>query len=218
MDTVKRKRELNALTESAILIAMAFILSFVKLFEFPWGGSITLVSMLPLVIISYRNGIKWGLISSLVFGILKIFLGFETISAAFLPGESQMIWFKALLMVLLDYVFAYTAVGISGVFKSRMKPQNALCTGAIVGLAARYVMHFLSGFILWGSYAEWFFTSLDESAGGTVGNGILSHLSGNALAAVYSLVYNGFYMIPELIITAIAAYLIGKIPAVSKTA
>jgi thiamine transporter len=206
----------RALTESAILIAMATILSLFKLYELPWGGSVTLASMLPLVLIGYRHGFKWGVLSALVYSLMQMLLGFGTISAAFLPGDDQMLWYNAVIMTLLDYVFAFSLVGLSGLFRNPEKPSKSLVLGSLVGTGARFVMHFFSGWILWGAWAASFFEGFDETTGGTFGAWIVNNFSGQGLAAVYSFIYNGFYMIPEMIITAILAFILGKIPAIRK--
>ena len=112
------------MTECAVLIALATILSIIKVFEMPWGGSITAASMLPLVIIGYRHGIKWGMFSSVVFSVIQMMLGGGTISAAFLPGDDQMKWYLAIIMVLLDYFFAFSLVGLSGLFIDSQKPSK----------------------------------------------------------------------------------------------
>ncbi|MBE6582521.1 MAG: energy-coupled thiamine transporter ThiT [Ruminococcaceae bacterium] len=204
------------MTECAIMIALATILSLIKVFELPWGGSITAASMLPLVIVGYRHGIKWGILSSVIYSLIQMLLGGSTISAAFLPGDDQMKWYLAVIMVLLDYFFAFSLVGLSGLFRNKNKPSKSLALGALVGTSARFVMHFLSGWILWGAWAAYFFEGFDETTGGSFGKFIVNTFDGQMLACVYSLIYNAMYMIPEILITVILAIFIGKIPYISK--
>jgi thiamine transporter len=147
---------------------------------------------------------------------MQMLLGFGTISAAFLPGDDQMLWYNAVIMTLLDYIFAFSLVGLSGLFRNPEKPSKSLVLGSLVGTGARFVMHFFSGWILWGAWAASFFEGFDETTGGTFGAWIVNNFSGQGLAAVYSFIYNGFYMIPEMIITAILAFILGKIPAIRK--
>lgn len=217
---MKTKKEFSqrtmAMTECAVMIAVATILSIIKVYEMPWGGSVTAASMLPLVIIGYRHGIKWGVISSVIYSLIQMLLGGGTISAAFLPGDDQMKWYLAVIMVLLDYFFAFSLVGLSGLFRNKEKPSKSLALGAFVGTSARFVMHFLSGWVLWGAWASWFFEDFDEKTGGGVGKFIINHFDGQALSCVYSLFYNAMYMIPEMIITVALAILMGKIPQISK--
>ena len=205
-----------ALTECAVMIALATILSIIKVFEMPWGGSVTAASMLPLVIIGYRHGLKWGVLSSVIYSLIQMLLGGGTISAAFLPGDDQMKWYLAVIMVLLDYFLAFSLVGLSGLFRNKEKPSKSLALGALVGTSARFVMHFISGWILWGAWASWFFEDFDKATGGSFGKFIVSHFDGQMLAGIYSLIYNAMYMIPEMIITVVLAIFIGKIPYVSK--
>lgn len=207
----------RALTECAVMIALATILSLIKIFELPWGGSVTAASMLPIVIIGYRHGIKWGMLSSIVFSILQMLLGGGTISAAFLPGEDQMAWYLAIIMVFLDYLLAYSLVGLSGLFRNKNKPSTSLALGALVGTFARFIAHFISGWILWGAWASSFFEGFDETTGGSVGAFFVNTFDGEMLSCMYSFFYNALYMIPEIIITVILAVIIGKIPKINST-
>lgn len=209
------------ITESAMLLAVAIVLELVsKMFipELPFGGQITLVSMLPVVLISYRHGIKWGLITGVAYACIEMILGGKTISAAFTNpeyfGGPQLMILKALVMCLLDYLVAFTAVGLGGLFRNRIsKPGAALACGSVVALLGRYAAHVLSGYILFSGWAEWFFTQEGFPAWGA---SIVSALTPGVLGFVYSLVYNGVYMIPEIIFTAIASVLIARIPGIVK--
>ena len=111
---------------------------------------------------------------------------------------------KFIFVVLLDYILAFMAIGIAGSAKRFTKtPAVSLTVGAVMGLMARYIVHIISGYILFGVYAEWFFSQSEW------GMGILTKLSGNTLMFVYSVIYNGLYMIPEIIITAVGGFLVG---------
>ena len=205
------------LTESAMLLAMAIVLELVsKMFipEMPFGGQITLVSMLPVVLISYRHGVKWGLVSGLAYALIEMVIGAKTVAAAFQPGyfgDAAMIG-NALIMCLLDYLVAFTVLGIGGCFRNRIKnPGVSLMCGSIVALSARFAAHVLSGFILFSGWAEWFFTQEGFPAWGA---SLVASLSPTMLGFVYSLVYNAMYMVPEIILTAIVALLLGKVPKI----
>ncbi len=213
----KMSTSTRRLTESAMLLATAIILELIsKLFipELPFGGQITLVSMLPVVLISYRHGMKWGFVSALAYALLEMAIGIKTVSAAFLPGyfgDGTMI-FKALLMCLLDYLLAFTTLGLGGLFRNKIKNRGAsLMCGGLVALGARYVCHILSGYILFSGWAEWFFTQDGFPAWGAK---LVEALSPTALGWVYSIIYNGMYMIPEIILTAIVALILSRIPKV----
>ncbi len=208
------------LTESAMLLALAIILELLtKMFipEMPFGGQVTLASMLPVVLISYRHGMKWGFVAAFTYALLEMALGAKTVSAAFLPGyfgDGAML-FNAILMCLLDYVLAFTVLGLGGIFRKRLQKKGAaLACGSLVALGARYVCHICSGYILFGSYAAWFFTQEGFPAWGAR---LVESLSPNVLSIVYSVVYNGMFMVPELIITAVMALVISRIPKIVTT-
>ncbi len=203
------------LVESALCLAIAVVLELVSKMiglELPFGGTITIASMLPIVLIAYKYGVKWGLLCGFTYSILQICMGLKVVSAMFLPGEGQMAVWQAICICLLDYVAAYTVLGIGGIFKNKFKKAApALALGVLVALSARYLIHVISGAIFYGSYAEWFFTQEGFYA---IGKQIMSSFSGTGLAIIYSLFYNGLYMIPEIIITTVAALIIGNVPAI----
>ena len=135
------------LTESAMLLALAIVLELISkaiIPEMPFGGQVTLVAMLPVVLISYRYGVKWGFVSGFCYALLEMALGAKTVSAAFQPGyfgDDTMI-FKAILMCLLDYLVAYTMMGLGGIFRDKIKnPGTSLMCGSLVALGARYLSH-----------------------------------------------------------------------------
>ena len=211
--TNKTKR----LTESAMLLAVAIVLELVsKMFipEMPFGGQITLVSMLPVVLISYRHGVKWGLVSGVTYALIEMAIGAKTVAAAFQPGYfgDGVMLLNAFVMCLLDYLVAFTVLGLGGCFRNRIQNRGAaLLCGSLVALGARYVAHIASGYILFAGWAEWFFTQDGFPAWGA---SLVVSLSPNALGLVYSVVYNGMYMIPEMIITGAVSLLLVKIPGI----
>ena len=205
------------LTESAMLLAVAIVLELLsKMFipEMPFGGQITLVSMLPVVLISYRHGVKWGICSGFAYALLEMAIGTKTVAAAFQPGYfgDGVLIVNALIMCLLDYVVAFTVLGLGGAFRNKIQNSGvALMTGSLVALGARYVTHIASGYILFAGYAEWFFTQEGFPAWGA---NLVETLSPELLGFVYSVVYNGMYMIPEMIITAVVALLLARVPKI----
>ncbi len=205
------------LTESAMLLAVAIVLELVsKMFipEQTFGGQITIVSMLPVVLISYRHGMRWGFVASFTYALLEMAIGMKTVSSAFLPGffgDGAMIS-NAIIMCLLDYIAAYTLLGLGGLFRNKCKnPGTGLMCGSLVALGARFVTHILSGYILFSSWAEYYFTQEGFPAWGPQ---LAAALSPAGLGWVYSIVYNGMYMIPEIVFTAIAALLISRVPRI----
>ena len=206
------------LTESAMLLAVAIVLELVSKMiipEMPFGGQVTLVSMLPVVLISYRHGVRWGLVTGSAYAMIEMLLGAKTVAAAFQPGyfgDGTMI-LNALTMCLLDYLAAFTVLGIGGCFRNRIEnPGAALMCGSLAALTARYLAHIASGCILFAGWAEWFFTQEGFPAWGAA---LVSGLEPGQLGLVYSVVYNGFYMLPEIVLTAVAALLIGRVPGIA---
>ncbi len=173
---------LKRLTESAILLAIATVLS---LFQFsgPWvlGGSITICSMLPIIMIVQRYGTKWGLLSALTFSVLQLILGLNNVQYA--PNA-----ITAIGIIALDYVLAFGVLGFAAIFNHKVADRRkAIILGIAVTFFGRFLCHFISGVIIW--EALW----------------------PNALGwapVVWSLAYNGSYMLPEAIITGLAAYLL----------
>ena len=206
------KQSTRRLCESGIFIALATVLSILKLFEFSFGGSITVLSMLPIVILSYRYGVKWGLICGFSYSIIQMLLGVNTISVFVLPGESRMVWWRVILMCLFDYVLAYTSLGLGGIF-AKKTPKKALVLGVIFSLGICYLFHVISGAVFFGTYADWFF---GEVMTGKVGSYILKTFTGIPLYFLYSFIYNGCYMIPEIILTVFGALAVSTIPAIKK--
>lgn len=210
-------KNVRRLVESALLIAIAIVLELIsKAFipNMPFGGQVTILSMLPIVLISYRHGVKWGFFAAFVYALLEMVIGAKTVIAAFQPGyfEDNAVLWRALLMCFLDYILAFTLLGLGGVFRNCIKKRGvALMCGSIVALVARYAAHVLSGYILFGAWGEWFFTQEGFPAWGAH---LVESVSPNLLAFLYSLVYNGIVMVPEIILTAIASLLIGSIPGI----
>ena len=106
---MKTNNKKNALVmcECAIMIALAAVLSFVKILELPYGGSVTAFSIVPIVIISYRHGVKWGLLSGFVFSIIQLIQGASNLSYA-------TSFLAAVTIILFDYVIAFTVIGLAG--------------------------------------------------------------------------------------------------------
>ena len=190
------KRTYN-LVLGGIMIAMATVLSFIAPFKLPYGGSITLCSMLPVMFFSYRCGLKWGLSAGLVFSVLQLLFGLDA-----LKGISAMMVVGS---IFLDYILAFTVLGLAGMFRGKIKNDAAAFTlGSFVSMMLRYFCSFLSGWVLWASFNE----TADMQGFIATFFPALGNLSGTALAVVYSLVYNGSYMIPEIILTCVVGFLL----------
>ena len=211
--TNKTKR----ITESAMLLAVAIVLELVSKMiipEMPFGGQITLVSMLPIVLISYRHGVKWGLVAGVAYALLEMAIGAKTVAAAFQPGYfgDGVMLLNAFIMCVLDYLVAFTCLGLGGVFRNKIENRGtALMCGSLVALGARYVAHIASGYILFSGWAEWFFTQDGFPAWGA---NLVASMGPQALGLTYSIVYNGMYMLPEILITAVVSLLLARIPGI----
>lgn len=208
------------MTFSAVMLALstclALVCSFIPFLRLPFGGSFTIASMLPIVLVSYIYGIKRGFFTAFVYSIIQMILNLmlgssSTILALFLPDSGTALS-ASIAICLIDYILAYTLLGLGGIFRNKIKNKAASLTlGTVLALSARYLMHIISGFIFYGTYAEWFFT---QEGFYKIGDLILTNTSGTALALIYSVFYNGLYMIPEIIITVIAAAIISRLPQI----
>ncbi len=210
------------MTVSAVMLALATVLALVcELIPFlnlPFGGGFTVASMLPIVIVSYMYGVRWGLFTSFAYSVIQILISLimgKTVLALFTPtSDEYMGLFAAFAIVIIDYLVAYTVLGLGGMFRDTFKNKIvALVLGVVVALLLRYSAHVLSGYIFYGAWAEWFFSQEGFYA---IGERILGEFSGKGLALIYSIFYNGLFMIPEIIITAVCATFVGALKYVRK--
>ncbi len=134
------------LVESAILIAIGFILSFIKLNFIP-TASISLFSMLPIIMIAYKYGASWGMLCGFVHGLLQM------VEGGIDTPPTETFW-GYLLVVMLDYILAFTFIGIAGLVRNVFKnPSLAISLCCVVGIFSRFIFSYLSGVIIWGVYA-----------------------------------------------------------------
>ncbi len=176
------KQQLLSMVEGAIMIALAIVLDYLcKLipFEFAYGGGIS-IAVLPLIYYTFRRGTVWGLGAGFVFAVLQIVTGWYPPPAG--------TWWAFVLCILLDYFLAFTVTGCAVLF-ARMFGSKHRLLGYGVGAAAvcvlRFVFSFLSGILLYGSYAP---------------EGMPIWL--------YSLLYNGGYMLPNAVIITVLVVLL----------
>ncbi len=191
-------QRIHILCEAAIMVALAVVLSIASklLLEpflaplFPFGGSVTLFSMLPICIISIKHGIGWGLGGAFCFSWFQILQG-----GVFAWGLTPVMLIGSLL---LDYILAFTVLGLAGILRKR--GTWGMISGIALVCVLRFLIHFLAGIILWANLAE--FVAFGQE---WVNRPVL-----------YSLVYNGGYMLPETILTVVGAILIFRLPAIRK--
>lgn len=182
----KSKNQVYRMTLAAMLVALAAGLSLIKIYKLPLGGSVTLLSMLPIILLSCMLGVKWGVGSAFVYSIIQ--LGFGIV----LDGVLGWGLTPASLIgtILLDYILPFTALGLAGI--AAKKGTVAVCISTAAVLSARFLCHLLSGAIIFDIWCEW------ENVW------------------FYSLCYNGSYMLPELIITVIAVGILFNLPQFKK--
>ncbi len=173
----------RTLVECALMVAIGTVLAQIKILDMPMGGSVTLLSMLPFVVVALRHGTKWGLLTGFANSLLQMLLGGVSAPAGTVASFMG--------VVMLDYVLAFTVLGLAGFFAKPLKNKLAgVCLGTAVVLALRFVCSFLSGALIWSSF---------------------SNVAQFGQAALFSLTYNGAYMLPELVFTTLAVCAIYKI-------
>lgn len=202
----------------ALAAALAFACAYIPFLNLPFGGGFTVASMLPVVLIAYMYGTRWGLVSAAVYSFIQLAFGAFTgggyVISLFTVGSDDFMGYGAAVWIcLIDYLLAYTLLGFGGIFRNKLKKAPALVLGTVLALGLRYLAHIVSGYIFFGAWAEWFFSQEGFYA---IGEKILSTFSGEVLGIVYSVFYNGLYMIPEIVITAVAAAFVSALPQIKK--
>ena len=157
------------MAEIAIFVSLATVLSYIKIFSLPQGGSVTSGSMVPILWLALRRGPKVGLFAAVLYGIVQLVV-------------DPMIYYPA--QVLLDYPIAFGSLGLAGFFQKRP------FIGITLVVSGRFLAHFFSGIIFFSNFAP-------EGMN----------------PALYSAIYNGGYLLVELIISIYVIYLLkaGKI-------
>lgn len=169
-----KKLSTKQLVFCGVAMALAFITSYFKILAMPFGGSVTLFSMLFICLIGYWYGVKVGIMTGLAYGILQFL---------------QEPYVLSIFQVCCDYVLAFAALGLSGLFH---KSKNGLVKGYIIGVLARGVFHVMGGYLYWMDYMPDNFPQ--------------------SLAAIYPIVYNYSFLLAEGLITV----LVISLPPVSK--
>ena len=161
---MSKEMDTRVLAEVAMSVALAYVLNLIIVYHLPQGGSITLGSMVPILLVALRRGPRIGIFAGTVFGIVQLFLG----------GY----WFT-LAQVIIDYPLAFACLGLAGFFR-----KNPL-VGVAVSMVGRFICHLASGVIFFGVYAP-------PELG----------------PYVYSAIYNGSFMLPESVISAVLIMLL----------
>lgn len=185
-----RNTKIKVLCECAIMVALAFALSCIKIIQMPLGGSVTLVSMLPIMLISLKHGYKIGLGTGFVYSMTQL-------TQALIEGDvfPYCQTFGVLIVCLLfDYLIPFTGLGIAGLFKdmSRIKNTEISCyLGFGLAVGIRFICHFITGVAVWGQWAP-------EGMG----------------KFLYSFLYNGAYLGVDLVLCLIVAVIMLRSKAI----
>ncbi|MBQ4364313.1 MAG: energy-coupled thiamine transporter ThiT [Oscillospiraceae bacterium] len=184
------------LVEGALMLAMAAALSMLTPFQriLPFGGSITIVSMLPICLFSIRHGVKNGVMLSSLFSFYQLGEG--------IIKEGLLGWGLTPLMligcILFDYIIAFSVIGLAGIFRD--KGKTGCLAGIVLALGLRYLSHFISGVVIFASTGKiW-----DE----------LDFVASNKF--IYSAVYNGAFMLPEILFTVLVTAVLLAAPQTNK--
>lgn len=187
-----KNTKVKILVEGAIMVALAFVLSCIKVFNLPWGGSITLMSMLPIVVFSVKHGVKKGLFVAFVYSLLQFGQG-VVVDGLFGWGLTPAMLVSC---IMFDYILAYTVIGFAGMF--RAKDISGCIAGTVIAIVIRFAIHVTSGVVIWHSSGKiWEAFSTDNEL-------------------LYSFLYNGTYMLPELVFTLIGTIILFTVPQTKK--
>lgn len=170
----KKTDSLKKLAVCAMMVALSFVLSLWSPLKFwPQGGSVTLGAMVPVILVALLFGTKWGLGCAFVNALLQLMMGFMEGMGSW--GLSPLV---LVCSILLDYILAYTVIGLAGIFRGNDSLRAVL--GTLLVCLLRYGFHFLSGWAFFGIWAEEGYTAL-----------------------TWALFYNMSYMLPETVISLI---------------
>lgn len=158
----------------AMAVALAYVTSFIRVFKLPYGGSVTLLSMLFIVLVANWYGVRTGMLVGFAYGILQFL---------------QEPYFLTLFQVCCDYVLAFAALGLAGLFREK---KNGLLLGYVTAVLARGAFHSLGGYLYWMDYMPENFPQ--------------------ALRSLYPIIYNYSYLLAEAAVTVAVI----KLPAVEQ--
>lgn len=193
-----QSKRIHILAECAIMVALATILSMLKIWDSPYGGSVTVLSMAPIILLSMRRGVKVGLIGGFVHSLIQILLGLSTIAYVPTPGG-------IVICILTDYILPFTLLGLGGSFRNLKISVNpavnlmiVTALGALLVTVLRYACHIVSGVVIWYELDLVWYADDPE------------HIVNRYGAWMFSVIYNGIYMIPEIIATTVGTSILSK--------
>ncbi len=196
----KHYSQTRTLVEGSLMVALSTVLSLIQIPLMPHGGSITLLSMLPIVLMSFRHGTKWGLLTAGINSVIQFAQGIGNLAYCQTLGAQ-------IGCVLLDYLLAFTALGLAAALARPFSDRTAgVCFGTAGVCLLRFLCSFLSGYIVWKDY-DYAFEWLNNFGWGAA---VTARLGENALCWFYSFAYNATYMLPEAVLTVAGALVVWR--------
>ncbi len=183
-ETKTKTRSVNILTDSALMVALSFVLSSMELIPMPMGGSVTFASMLPIMLLSVKYSTRVGLSAGFVYSLTQL-------AQSLAKGNVFIYCYtptSVIICVLFDYIIPFTLLGMAGIFYHKRVFKNsdtAVYVGITTAVLARFICHFITGVVIWKQWAP-------EGMG----------------KFLYSFLYNSSYLSIDFIICIIAAVVI----------
>ncbi len=181
-----RNKKILILCESAVMLALAFALSYLRLWEMPQGGSITLASMLPIMLVSVKHGTRVGVSTAFLYSLTQLFQGFMNVTISWAMSGGVLVT-----AIFFDYLVPFTLLGFSGIF--RKSGEYGIYFGMTLSVILRFICHFATGVSIW---RQW--------------------TSDGWNTYIYSAAYNGGFLLPDFIIVLLVAVLILRVKQVRK--
>lgn len=180
----KQKTNIKKIALCGVMIALGTVLSFIKPYEPPLGGGVTVLSMVPVAFLSCMLGLKWGFGAAFAYSILQLFISMGEVMSWGLSAGAVVATF------LLDYIIAYTVLGFSGILSK--KGAWGVVAGVAIATFLRFLCHFVTGVYI---FDIWLPEEWDN-------------------VWLYSLCYNGGYMLPEIVLTCVGTALLCRSRAI----
>lgn len=186
MENVKQKNNIKKIALCGVMIALGTVLSLFKPYEPPLGGGVTILSMVPVTFLSCMLGLKWGFGAAFAYSLIQLFISFGEVMSWGLTAGAVVATF------LLDYILAYTVLGFSGILSK--KGIWGIVAGVAIATFLRFLCHFATGVYIFDIWMpeEW------------------------SNVWVYSLCYNGGYMLPEIVLTCVGTALLCRSRAIKR--
>ncbi|MBR6502451.1 MAG: energy-coupled thiamine transporter ThiT [Clostridia bacterium] len=182
----KTKNNIKNIALCGVMIALATGLSEIKIYHPPLGGGVTLLSMVPIAFLACMLDFKWGFIAAFAYSMVQLFMSMGEVMSWGLSAGAVAATF------VLDYVLAYTCLCICGIWKN--KGAKGIIAGVLLATTIRFLCHFMTGVYIFDIWAPDSWENI----------------------WVYSLCYNGAYMLPEIVLTCIGTTLLVKTKAIQK--